>query len=115
MNPVEVDAKILELCDLLERQAGESAALAVKAAESEARYRRAVATTQLRVRSEMSSEKPTEGRVDAEVTVRVSGLLAERLIAEAKSTSARDVMFATRARIDALRTIAASMREAARG
>lgn len=114
-DPAALDRKLQELADLLEKQAGACYRLAIAGAEAEAEHKTAVATTQLIVRDEHKGEKITEAQVDAWVTDRTCDLLRARLIAQAKHEAARDSMFATRARIDALRTIAASWREAAKG
>lgn len=117
MNPVEVDEQLVRLADLLEDQARANYRLAIAAAEAEAEHKSAVATTQLIVRDEAvrQGQKLTEAQVDAKVTDQTMDLLRDRLIAQAKHEAARDSLFATRARLDALRTIAASVREAAKG
>ena len=117
VDPGAIDAKLLELADLLEDQARANYRLAIAAAEAEAEHKASVATTQLIVRDEAAREgaKLTEAQVDARVTDQTMDLLRTRLVAQAKHEAGRDSMFSTRARIDALRTIAASYREAAKG
>lgn len=117
VDPTEVDAKLVELADLLERQAKASYRQAVTAAETEAEYRAAVATTQLIVRDEAARQKSklTDAHAEAKVVDQTVDLLRKRLVERAKADAARDSMFATRARLDALRSVAAGLREAAKG
>ncbi len=112
MNPPEIDAKIVELSDLLEKQASSNYRYATAGAEAEAAYRLAKAKAQLEVRAELQGTKFTEAQVDATVEERTHEAHREFLIKQAKHEAARDSLFATRARLDAMRTVAAGNREA---
>ena len=116
MNPPEIDAKIEELCNLLETQARHNYRLAIEGAEAEADYRRDKALAYLRVRDDLSAggAKVTEGMIEARVHEAVADAHRKSVISQAKHEAARDTLFATRARLDAMRTIAAGNREAVR-
>ena len=111
MNPIEIDEKLLELCDLLEKQAKANFQYAREGAEAEATYRRELAKARLEVRAGATG-KITVDQVDDEAAAKVGELHSEFLIKQAKHEAARDALFATRARLDAMRTVSAGNREA---
>jgi len=114
LTPVEVESRLLDLCDLLAAQTEEARTLAIQAAELESRWRLNRARQALKIRA-AAEQRLTEGAVEAMVTDATAEDYHRMRLAQAEADAARDAMFSTRARLDALRTIAASMREQFKG
>ena len=108
----EIHARIEQELDALEslvtdvERDGRAAALAENA------YKVAFAKSRLKNRAELESSKPTVGLIDDLATKETAELNLAHLIATNRMTSTREAVRATQARIDALRSLAASFRGA---
>jgi hypothetical protein len=113
LNPIqvdqEIDATLVRLDELVEA-IHDSAATS---SNCEAEFKLAYAKQRLEIRA-TSDKKLTVDQVEDEALVACEQLYRRHMIASGSHDALRDAMFATRAKLDALRTRSASVRELVR-
>lgn len=108
LTQASIEAQILRLSDELESETERYADLAQLAAETEADWKQAHATTVVALASSDQRTSMDVRRATAELDN--AHLLRVWLIAEARRATCRETLISLRARLDALRTLAANVR-----
>jgi hypothetical protein len=110
LTRVEVEERICRLTDVLEERTGDYRRLAHKAAEAEASYRAHHAMCTLAIINGAGDKKMTVDERAARADASSNEEYKTFLIATAARNSCRESLLSLRATLDALRTLAASIR-----
>ncbi len=110
LTRVEVEARICRMTDALEERTSEYRDLAQQAAETEARYRAHHAMVTLAIINGASDRKMTVDERAARADASSNEEYRTFLIAQAARNSCRESLLSLRTTLDALRTLAASIR-----
>lgn len=112
LNPAAVDAELMRLSDLLEERVEDFTRASRAAAEAESTYKRRFAESMLDVINSNGPTRTTVQEREARVDIATADEYAAKLITDATARSVRESINSIRVQIEALRTIAASMRAA---
>ncbi len=109
LNPVDVEFAILDLCDALETETEQYAGLSELAAGAEADYKLKSAQTHVQLAAS-SSLKMTVHEKQARADLAANDQFRVFKIGEARKQASKEAMLSIRARLDAMRTLSASLR-----
>lgn len=108
LTPAHIDAEIGRLSDILESKTNEFAVLARAAAESEVAHKTA------RAKALLTSNGRSSDLREAEADAATEDQHLKRKIDEAVADACREAMRSLRTQLEALRTLAANLREMTR-
>lgn len=109
LNPVDIEFAILDVCDALEAETDQYAGLSELAAETESEYKLIYAKAHVQLANNYSV-KMTVHEKQARADLEANEALKVWKIAEARRMSSKEGLLSLRARLDALRTLSASLR-----
>jgi hypothetical protein len=109
INPVEVEYQIMDVCEAMETETEQYARLSELAASSEAKYKLVYAKSLVDMASQ-SSTKMTAQERQARADLISNDEFRIFRINEARRVSSKEALLSLRARLDALRTLSASLR-----
>lgn len=113
LSLADVEHHLMDVADALEDETRRYATLSDAAAETEAEYRRAVALHTIGQSANRRNDptlKLTAPERQARIDANTADLFRSWRLADARRAASREMMLTLRARIEALRTLAASLR-----
>lgn len=105
----DTEQSIMGLCVALEEETYNFATLSRDEAEAEADYKQAFATTMLELASNTELKMTAQTR-EAFVDDKCSGAFRTLKIAQARKGAGREMLLSLRSRLDAMRTLSATLR-----
>ena len=109
LSPVDVEFSILDLCDALEAETEQYASLSEGAASAEADYKLKYAKTHVQLAASKNVKMTVHER-QAIADLQSNDEFRIFKINEARRQSSKEALLSIRARLDALRTLSASLR-----
>lgn len=109
LNPIDIEFAILDVCDALEAETDQYAGLSELAAETEAEYKLTYARAHVQLASNYTTKMTVHER-QARADLASNDALKVWKIAEARRMASKEGLLSLRARMDALRTLSASLR-----
>lgn len=109
IHPVEVENQILDVCEAMETETEQYARLSDLAANSEAKYKLVYARAVVDMASQSATKMNAQER-QARADLIANDEFRIYRINEARRVSSKEALLSLRARLDALRTLSASLR-----
>ena len=112
LSPIQIAEAIVEEGRTIRKISDDILVAARANAEAEYRFKSQGAIRRTQYRASNSGRKPSVDETNDAVLSDIADLLHAHLLAEAELTALRSSLSATQSRLDALRTLAASLRQA---
>lgn len=109
ITPIDIEYQILDICDAMEAETEQYAQLSEQAANSEAKYKFTYARALVDMAASHSTKMTVQER-QARADLIANDDFRVFKINEARRVSSKEALLSLRARLDALRTLSASVR-----